>query len=261
MSCAWGDGPGTGRGQRTFVAAEELDGVHEARVERGRPAHARRPGGALGRRGEPGDDARPDAAPGAAPGARGDVARLAEARARRRPRRVRRERRRHRVRVRVLVQRHPAYGPQHGGGVGVVVKAAGGPRGGGGVGGHRHRHWQRHRHGQLQRRRHGHRRVARDPVATAACGCREEPGAEGGAVVVVVRRGAGGEADLEGEVRLGGEELHGSITHTLSLSLLQSLCNYTLHLACCRRASDKERCLSPFPLARFFVCGTKLVVA
>jgi hypothetical protein len=91
----------------TFVAAEQLDGVDEARVERGRPAHARRPGGAL-RRGEQPGDASPEAAPGAAPGARGDVARLAEARAR--ARRVRRERRRHRVRVRVLVQRHPASG-------------------------------------------------------------------------------------------------------------------------------------------------------
>jgi hypothetical protein len=37
-------------------------------------------------------------------------------------------------------------------------------------------------------------------------------------VVVVVGRGACGEADLEGEVRLGGEELHGSIDHTLSIS-------------------------------------------
>ena len=36
------------------MAAEELDGVDEARVERGRPAHARSPRGALGRR-EAGD--------------------------------------------------------------------------------------------------------------------------------------------------------------------------------------------------------------
>ena len=194
---------GRGRkGERTLVAAEELDGVDEARVERGRPAHARRPRGALGRR-EAGD-ARTGAAPGAAPGARGDVAGLAEARPRRR---VRRERRRHRVRVRVLVQRHAADGPQHGGGgVGVVVQAC--RAGSAGTGGHGqlHRQRQRHGHGQLQRRRHG-RRVA-NPVAA----CRgEEPGAEGGGVVVVVvGRGAGGEADLEGEIRLGREELHRS---------------------------------------------------
>lgn len=31
----------------TFMAAEELDGVHEARVERGGPAHPRRPGASL----------------------------------------------------------------------------------------------------------------------------------------------------------------------------------------------------------------------
>jgi hypothetical protein len=36
-------------------------------------------------------------------------------------------------------------------------------------------------------------------------------------VVVVVRRGAGGEADLEGEIRLGSEELHRSHSHSLSL--------------------------------------------
>jgi hypothetical protein len=31
----------------TLMAAEELDGVHEARVERGGPAHPRRPGASL----------------------------------------------------------------------------------------------------------------------------------------------------------------------------------------------------------------------
>jgi len=39
------------------MSAEELDGVHEARVERGGPAHPRRPGASLrsgGRQGSPG---------------------------------------------------------------------------------------------------------------------------------------------------------------------------------------------------------------
>lgn len=40
----------------TLMAAEELDGVHEARVERGGPAHPRRPGAPLrsGGQGSPG---------------------------------------------------------------------------------------------------------------------------------------------------------------------------------------------------------------
>lgn len=40
----------------TLMAAEKLDGVHEARVERGGPAHPRRPGASLrsGGQGSPG---------------------------------------------------------------------------------------------------------------------------------------------------------------------------------------------------------------
>jgi hypothetical protein len=175
------------QGLRTVVSAEELDGVDEARVERGRPAHPRRPGGALRRR-EPcaGGDA-----PGAPPCA-GDVARLVEAGPAA-----------HGA-VLELVQRHA---------VGVVVQAAApGRAGGAGVHGHRERQRERHGHGhggQLQRRRHG-TRAADSSVSTTTTGGSEEPGVEGGDVVVVVIMGrcSGGEADLEGEIRLGREKLH-----------------------------------------------------
>jgi hypothetical protein len=49
----------------TLMAAEELDGVHEARVERGGPAHPRRPGASLrsGGQGSSGSRARLNAHP------------------------------------------------------------------------------------------------------------------------------------------------------------------------------------------------------
>jgi hypothetical protein len=166
------------------VPTEELDGVDEARVERGRPAHPRRPGGALRRR-EPcaGGDA-----PGAPPCA-GDVARLVVVEAGPAAHGA----------VLELVQRH---------GVGVVVQAAAlGGAGGAGVHGHRERHGHG---GQVQRRRHG-TRAADSSVSTTSTTGSEEPGVEGGGVLVVVvimGRCSGGEADLEGEIRLGREELH-----------------------------------------------------
>jgi hypothetical protein len=235
------EGEAGARALRTVVSAEELDGVDEARVEGGRPPHSRRPRGAARLR-EP----RPGAAHCPAPRA-GHVARFAEARPAA-----------HGAVLVVLVQRHAADGPQHGG-VGVVVQPAGGAAlsracsgGGAGAGVHGHRQRQRERHGhggQLQRRRHGRRRAPNSSSIPPAGG--EEPRVDcGGVVVVIVGRCTGGQADLEGEIRLGREELHDidgdASCHSLSLFWLATrsspLCLPCYHT--CVAAAGKEACLS-----------------
>jgi hypothetical protein len=114
---------------------------------------------------------------------------------------------RRRGRERRRVQRHAPYGPQHatigdGDGVGVLVVEAGVAWRCGVVLRHGHRQRQR-RYGkrQLQRRRHGR-------VQAAGSGRPEEPAAHGVAVIVAVGCCARWEADLEGQIRLGREELH-----------------------------------------------------
>lgn len=171
---------------RTVMAAEEFDGVDEARVQRGRPPHAGSPRRSLRRR-EPAQD--PSTAAAAAASSAG-APRVRVAVARRRHGRVVRDD----VRAGPVpgpVQRHAPDGPQQAA-VGVVQPTAVAHAG-------RHGHRQmRHGERQLQRRRRRHGRVvgARRP--------------EEASLVVVIMAGCGGrEADLEGQIRLGREELHG----------------------------------------------------